>query len=365
MTLIKVGVNLNLAISIGVVWSKVWPVALAILFFELIIVVHEFGHFITAKLNGICVNEFAIGMGPKLFSFTKGETQYSFRLVPFGGYCTMEGEDEESKSNRSFSSKKVWQRMLVIIAGAVMNLILGFLIILIMVSQDNLVGTTQIAKFDDTAVSVNSGLQVGDEIKSINAMRVYASFDISTGFTRDEDGIVDIVVKRDGKLVKLDNVKFDTEDIDIGSGKTRKLIKMDFFILGKEKTVGNVIVESIKETVAFSRSVFLSVADLLTGHYSLSELSGPVGTVSIVAQSASVSILAMLRIMALITINIGLFNLFPIPALDGWRFFILAFEGITKKKMNKKIEWAINGVGLVLLLILMAVITFSDISKFF
>lgn len=355
---------MNLAVNIAEVWGKVWPFVVAILFFELIIIVHELGHFVAAKVNHIRVNEFAIGMGPKLFSFKRGETLYSYRLLPFGGFCAMEGEDEESEDANSFDNKKVWQRMIVVVAGAVCNLLLGFLLITIMVSQQNLVGTTQIAKFDDNAISSQSGLQVGDEIKSINGMRIYASFDLNTAFTRDEDGVVDMVVKRDGKLVELDNVKFATEAVESGK-TTRNIILMDFYILGKEKTVGNVFLESLKETVAFSRSVFISVADMLSGKYSISELSGPVGTVSIVAKSVAASMNTMLRIMALITINIGLFNLFPIPALDGWRLFVLLFEGITHKPINKKLEWIINATGLVLLMLLMLVITFSDITKFF
>lgn len=356
---------MNLAFSIPDIWDKVWPFIVAILFFELIIIVHEAGHCIAAKTNGVRVDEFAIGMGPKLISFTKGETKYSLRLFPIGGFCSMEGEDEASESDRGFDKKKVWRRMIIVVAGAICNLVLGFIFVVIMTSTQNLVGTTQVAKFDSNAKSVQSGLQVKDEIKSIDGMRVFCSFDISTGLSRDDDGVVDLVVKRDGKLVTLNQVVFDTEAVDIGGGKMRNMIKMDFFILGEEKTVTNVLRESAKETVALGRSVFLSIHDLLAGKYSMSDLSGPVGTVTVVAKSISLSFATMLKIMALITINIGLFNLFPIPALDGWRFFTLLIEAIFRRPINKKLEYAINAGGLILLLGMMALITFSDISKLF
>lgn len=356
---------MNLMLTLPELWSKVWPFLVAILFFELIIVIHEAGHCIAAKLNGVQVDEFAIGMGPKLISFKKGETLYSLRIFPIGGFCAMEGEDEASDSERGFDKKKIWQRMIIVAAGAVCNLILGFLFVVIMTSSQNLVGTTQIAKFDENAASAGSGLQVMDEIKSIDGMRIYCSFDISTGLSRDDDGVVDMVVKRDGKLVELKNVTFETEQVDIGGGRMRNMIKMDFFILGEEKTVGNVLKESAKEAVALGRSVFLSLHDLIAGKYSISDLSGPVGTVTVVAKSVSISLSTMLRIMALISINIGLFNLFPIPALDGWRFFTLMIEGIFRRPLNKKVEYAINTAGLVLLLGFMLFITFSDITKLF
>lgn len=356
---------MSLALSLPDLWDKVWPFIVAILFFEVIIIVHEAGHCIAAKANGVQVDEFAIGMGPKLFSFKKGDTLYSVRIFPIGGFCAMEGEDEKSESERGFDKKKIWQRMIIIVAGAVCNLILGFLLVVAMTASQDLVGTTQVAKFDEGASSVQSGLQAMDEIKSIDGMRVYCSFDISTGLSRDDDGVVDMVVKRAGKLVELKNVKFATQAVDLGGGKTRNMIKMDFFILGEEKTFSNVLRESAKEAIALGRSVFLSLHDLLVGKYSLSDLSGPVGTVTVVAKSVSISFGTMLRIMALISINIGLFNLFPIPALDGWRFFTLMIEGIFRRPLNKKLEYAINAGGLILLLGFMALITFSDITKLF
>lgn len=345
--------------SLSSIWNTVYPILIAILFFELIIIIHEGGHYFAARLMKIKVNEFSVGMGPKIFQFTRKGTKYTLRWILFGGYCSMEGEDEESDDKNAFVNKKVWQRIFVVVAGAVMNLIFGFVIVLIIVCSQNLVGTTQVAKFDDAAVSSQSGLQVGDTIKSIDGMRVYTTNDVQTGLSRSPDGTVDMVVTRDGKDVDL-QVKFETDEYE----GTRYIV-MDFWLRGVEKTFGNVIVQTFKESVSYARMVFLSVHDLLTGRYGLSDLSGPVGAVSVVSDAVKTSVYSMLRIMALLTINVGLFNLFPIPALDGWRFFVLLAEGITRKKLPAKAEYIINAVGLVLLLGLMCVVTFSDITRLF
>lgn len=338
------------------IWNTVYPILIAILFFELIIIIHEGGHFVAARLMKIKVNEFSIGMGPKLIQFKKGDTKYTLRLILFGGYCAMEGESEDSDDENSFAKKKVWQRFFVVVAGALMNLILGFLVIVIMLSSGSLIGTTEIAKFDDKAVS-SATLKQGDIIKSIDGMRVYTSTDVTTGLSRSGDDTLDMTVLRDGKTLDL-KVKFNMEKYE-----GRNFINMDFWLVGNKKTVGGVMKESFKEWVSFTRMVFLSVHDMIVGKYGLSDLAGPVGTVSVVSTAVKTSAYSMLRIMALLTINVGLFNLFPIPALDGWRLFLLIFEGIFKRKLPDKWDWAINAVGLVLLLGLMCVITFSDITK--
>ena len=338
------------------IWNTVYPILIAILFFELIIIIHEGGHFVAARLMKIKVNEFSIGMGPKLIQFKKGDTKYTLRLILFGGYCAMEGESEDSDDENSFAKKKVWRRFFVVVAGALMNLILGFLVIVIMLSSGSLIGTTEIAKFDDKAVS-SATLKQGDIIKSIDGMRVYTSTDVTTGLSRSGDDTLDMTVLRDGKTLDL-KVKFNMEKYE-----GRNFINMDFWLVGNKKTVGGVIKESFKEWVSFTRMVFLSVHDMIVGKYGLSDLAGPVGTVSVVSTAVKTSAYSMLRIMALLTINVGLFNLFPIPALDGWRLFLLIFEGIFKRKFPDKWDWAINAVGLVLLLGLMCVITFSDITN--
>ena len=345
--------------SISSIWNTVYPILIAILFFELIIIIHEGGHFAAARLMKIKVNEFSVGMGPKIFQFTRGETKYTLRWILFGGYCAMEGEDSESDDKNAFVNKKVWQRIFVVAAGAIMNLILGFIIVLIIVCSQNLVGTTQVAKFENNAVSAQSGLPAGDVIKSMDGMRVFTTNDVQTGLSRRADSTGEMVVVRDGQDVNL-QVNFET---DVYEGT--QYIKMDFWLRGVEKNFGNVISQTFKEFVSYARMVFLSVHDLLVGRYGLSDLSGPVGAVSVVSDAVKTSLYSVLRITALLTINVGLFNLFPIPALDGWRLFVLIAEGITRKKLPAKAEYIINAVGLVLLLGLMCLVTFSDITRLF
>lgn len=340
------------------IWQTVYPIVIAVLFFELIIVIHEGGHFIAAKLMKIKVNEFSIGMGPKLFQIKRGDTDYTLRIIPFGGYCAMEGEDKDSDDENAFVNKKVIQRIFVVVAGALMNLLLGILIILGMVCSQNLVGVPTIADFDEDAVS-SSVLRVDDRILAIDGMRVYTTTDISTGFSRSPDDEVEFLVRRDGEAQTV-NARFNTQTID---GK--QYIDMDFYLYGVEKNVPNVIKETLRQFMSFCRIIFLSVHDLITGKYGLSDMSGPVGAVSVVSGAVKISLTSTFRIMALLTINIGIFNLFPFPALDGWRLFVLAYEGIFRKKMPSKYEWMINAVGLAVLLGLMCLVTFSDITRLF
>lgn len=340
------------------IWQTVYPIIIAVLFFQLIIVIHEGGHFVAARLMKIKVNEFSIGMGPKLIQFTKGETKYTLRLVLFGGYCAMEGEDSDSDDENAFSNKRVIQRIFVVVAGAFMNLVLGLVIISIMVSTQSLIGTTTVAKFEDNALSSQT-LEVGDKIKSIDGMRVYTSTDVTTGLSRSADNTVEFVVERNGEAKTLD-VEFEMSEYE-----GHQYINMDFFVLGVEKTFSSVIKESLAQFVSYCRMIFLSLHDLIVGRYGVSDISGPVGTVSIVSTAVKTSLPTVLRIMALLTVNVGLFNLFPFPALDGWRLFVLAFEGIFKKKLPSKFEWLINSIGLALLIGLMCVVTFSDITKLF
>ena len=340
------------------IWQTVYPIIIAVLFFQLIIVIHEGGHFVAARLMKIKVNEFSIGMGPKLIQFTKGETKYTLRLVLFGGYCAMEGEDSDSDDENAFSNKRVIQRIFVVVAGAFMNLVLGLVIISIMVSTQSLIGTTTVAKFEDNALS-SQALEVGDKIKSIDGMRVYTSTDVTTGLSRSADNTVEFVVERNGEAKTLD-VEFEMTEYE-----GHQYINMDFFVLGVEKTFSSVIKESLAQFVSYCRMIFLSLHDLIVGRYGVSDISGPVGTVSIVSTAVKTSLPTVLRIMALLTVNVGLFNLFPFPALDGWRLFVLVFEGIFKKKLPSKFEWLINSIGLALLIGLMCVVTFSDITKLF
>jgi regulator of sigma E protease len=353
----------------------------AIFVFGIIILVHELGHFIAAKLMGVKVNEFAIGMGPKLLNFGKKETKYSLRVLPIGGFCAMEGEDDESSDPRSFGSKKVWQRIIIVIAGVIMNLVLGFLLLVILLStclkpdDDGRVmfSSTSIARLPQTASSYKTGLREGDKILSINGKRVVTDQDIAILMQSDEDGIMEIVVGRkvDNKFkkVKLPEVKF-----EIGTDKNsgRQYLVYDFAVKGINRTPITTVVQAAKMEYSLATMIWRSLGDIVTGKYGLNELSGPVGTVDAIGDAvANVTRQADIRdglyplimMVALITVNVGIFNLLPLPALDGGRLIFLIFEGIFRRPINPKYEGMVHAIGLILLLLLMLVVTFSDISK--
>ena len=334
----------------------------AILFFGLLISIHELGHFAFAKLFKVKVNEFALGMGPALFKKKKGDTTYALRLLPIGGYVSMEGEDEESQDENAFNRKKVWQKFIIVAAGALMNLILGIVIVATVLSMEELIGTNQILRFYENAVSEQTGLRAGDEILKIDGHRVFSDMDISFLMGRSDDGVFDMTVRRDGKKVDLKDVTFETEK----DGKYT-LITYDFIISGEEPNILNVFTNSFKRTASIGRLVWLSLFDLVTGQYGLTDLSGPVGTVNVIADAAAEAavsrdgLITALTLMAFISINIGIFNLLPLPALDGGRLFFLVVEGIRRKPVNPKYEGYVHAAGLVLLLLLMLVVTFNDI----
>ena len=349
-------------IAASEIWDKVWPFLVAIIFFGLLIFFHELGHFLFAKLFKVQVNEFSMGMGPALFKFKKGETKYALRLFPIGGYVSMEGEDEESESDRAFYKKPAWQRFIIVAAGGTINLIMGVIIVAVMLSQSNLIGLPQIHSFEENAVS-SQYLQAGDKIQKINGKKVYSEYDLSFLMARDKDGIIDFTVEREGEKVELEAVPFQTFD----NNGTLTII-YDFIIKGVEPTFANVAKNAVLESVSIGRIVWVSLLDLVTGQYGLSDLSGPIGTVTYIADAAQAATQQtdytyLLMLMALIAINIGLFNLLPLPALDGGRLFFLAIEFVFRKPVPQKYEGWVHAVGMVLLLLLMVVISFSDIMR--
>lgn len=346
------------------VWGKVWTVGVAILFFGLIILIHESGHFLFARLFKVKVNEFSIGMGPVLFKRKKGETQLSLRALPIGGYVSMEGEDEESEAEGAFNRKPVWQKMAVVSAGAVMNLILGVLLMaLVLSTSGELIGTNRIKTFYENSVSSQYGLREGDRFLKIDGHRVLSDKDLTFLMSRGRDGVFDFEVERDGRRVELRDVRFATEKHE---GVT--LIRYDFVIIGEKPNFLNVLKNSLAQSASTVRMVWLSLFDIVTRRYGVSELAGPVGTMDIIAEitadaARSGRLGSLLMIMAFITINIGVANLLPIPALDGGRLFFLFIEALRRKPINPKYEGYIHAVGLALLLLLMLFVTYNDILR--
>ncbi len=385
---------------------QVGRIAAAILVFGIIIMVHELGHFIAAKCMGVKVNEFAIGMGPKLFKFGKKETQYSLRLFPIGGYCAMEGEDSagggEVKLNpddassgelevpdsppkpdpRAFNQKKVWRRMIIILAGPVMNLVLGFVLLIgyygfcILPDADGRVqfSSTTIHSLEEDTPSYQTGLRPGDTILKVDGKTVFTDRDLAMLLQNDEDGVFDMQVRReaDGKpqKVRLEGVTFEIVTEENGS----RYLNYDFYVKGIPQTFASTIVQSAKMECTVSVMIWRTLGGMLTGQYGLNDLSGPVGTVDaigdVVVDAAKqehwqIGLGNVLMLVVLISVNVGLFNLLPVPALDGGRFLFLLIELVFRKPVPPKYEGMIHAIGLLLLFGLIILVTFSDILKLF
>ena len=440
-------------------------IVIAILLFELIIFFHEGGHFLTAKLSGIKVNEFALGMGPKIFSFKRKETTYSLRLFPIGGFCAMEGEDEDSDNPRAFNNAKIYKRMIVIVAGALMNIILGLIFMGIILAPSEYFTTTTVTDFSPKAYSANSGLEVGDKILSVDGYAVNNSMDLSYALSKIkvqdvdgtelqiykqdccnslyeayaklvDDGIIkdnqtneaafyavcdgaDVInnaphskeayeslqqgviglskvvpnvsitidaieeketrprfratmeVERKGQRITLEDVDFFTYTT---ADNSEPKMSIDFYLDAKDNNFGNLIVETGSQTVSVVRMVYDSLYGLVTGQYSINDLSGPVGIASVAVEVAQTGLANsgfgeavnnIIYIMMVITVNLGIVNMLPFPALDGGRFVFLLIEAIFRKPVPRKVEGIVNGIGLLLLLILIALITFKDVFKLF
>ncbi len=331
---------------------------MAILLFLVLILIHEFGHFISAKLLGVRVNEFAIGFGPKLFSKQGKETKYSINLIPLGGYCAMEGEDENSTDERAFCNKVAWKRFIIVVMGAVFNLLLGLLLIAIILAPSKAFSSTTIAEFDSNAKSQQTGLQVDDKILAVDGRKIYSTYDLSYAFTNIDDGKVDIKVMRDGKERLLNDVTFETEK-DGASGIT--FLTVDFKVYGIKKTLGSYIKYTVNTAISYCSVIWRSLFDIIGGKYGISAVSGPVGVTVAIGEVAKQNLMNVLPIMALITINLGLFNLLPIPALDGGRLLFILIEMIFRKPVPQKYESVVHTVGFVILFAFMILIAAKDI----
>lgn len=345
-------------------------ILLTILVFGLIIILHEMGHFLLARLFHVKIEEFSFGMGPAIWSTAKKGTRYSIRVFPIGGYVAMEGEDDAGSGaivkepdafsqaeGQPFNEKPAWQRFFILMAGAVMNILLGLIILIIITASSKIIGTTTIAVFDENAVSAQY-LEVGDEILKINNYSVSSYNDAIFQLYRDEDGVIDITVLREGEK-KTVTVPFHTEETDDGlSG-----MLLDFKFLGVDVTLGNAISYSWNWTVSLVKQVWYSLVDIVSGRYGLKAISGPVGTATVISEASSQGMRSFWLLVAYITINVGVFNLLPLPALDGGRLFFVLIEIIFRKPVPQKYEAWVHRIGIMLLFGLIILVTYSDIVK--
>lgn len=328
----------------------------SLVIFLLVVMLHEFGHFTVAKLSGIKVNEFSIGMGPKLFQKKKGETSYSLRALPIGGYVAMEGEEENSHDPRSFNNAPILKRMAVVIAGAFMNFILAFFAFTIIFSIIGY-GSNEIDKVIKDSPAEISGLKSGDIIIEIDKVKTKDIYEINSLISNNEGEEINLKINRDGKNLEFNlKPKYSDENKMYLIGITSKL-KHSFF---KSFQLG------AKRTLDISLMILKSLKMIVDGSFKMEYLSGPVGVVQMIGSESSKGILNFLQILALISANLGVFNLLPIPALDGGKFLFLLIEAVRGTPINPKIEQRLTIIGMSILLSLMIYVTiFNDIGRLF
>ena len=344
-------------------------VVLGILLFGFLIAIHEFGHFITAKLAGVRVNEFSIGMGPKLWSKQGSETLYSLRLFPIGGFCAMEGEDEDSDDPRSFPKAKAWKKFLILAAGAFMNFVAGLLIFVLLAASSPWYITPVVAGYlpgyDPDPASPR--LEMGDRILAVDGNPIFVGEDVSLFFNRGDDDL-DLVVRRNGKRGVLKDVYMPFYRCD---GDLVRGIQLS----PNNTTLFSALCKGWGDSIDTVRLVWLSLGDLFSGAVGIRDMSGPVGIVDMMGQTvqrsenAGTAAYNVFYLVAFIAINLAVMNLLPIPALDGGRIFFLVinliYTAVTKRKLDPKYEGVVNTVCLVALLGLMVVVAASDILKLF
>ena len=344
----------------------------AILVFGVLIAVHELGHFMAAKACGVRVNEFSIGMGPALWKKQKRETQYSLRLFPVGGFCAMEGEEEDSDDPTALNNQGFWAKLLIFAAGAAMNFIAGLLIILVLYADAQAFYVPVVAGFaDGCPLESADGLQEGDRLLRIDGEKVYVYSDISLLMGLNKTGAFDLQIERNGEVITLRDFTMERREYTDQDGKA--YTGYGLYFGAEEATLGRKLSYSWNNAMDFARLVRLSLQMLVTGQAGVKDLSGPVGIVSTMTQvgeqaattRAAVENIAYLA--ALIAVNLAVMNLLPLPALDGGKIFFLVINAVSmqlfKKQIPAKYENYIHFAGLILLLALMAVITFSDVWK--
>ncbi len=328
----------------------------SLLVFLLVVMLHEFGHFSIAKLSGIKVNEFSIGMGPKIYQKQKGETFYSLRALPVGGYVAMEGEEENSHDPRAFNNVSIVKRMAVVLAGAFMNFVLAFIAFTLIFSIVGY-GSSEIEKVISNSPADKAGIQSGDLIIKINENKVKDIYDINSIISKNQKEEMDFQINRGGNIL---NVKI----------KPEYSVENQMYLIGITSKLDHSILKSISlganRTLEMSKLILKSIKMMFSGSFKMEYLSGPVGVVQLIGSESSKGFLNFLQILGLISVNLGVFNLLPIPALDGGKFLFLLIEALRGKPIDEKIEQGLSLIGISLLFSLMIYVTiFNDIGRLF
>lgn len=357
--------------------ARILYILLAVLLFGVLIAVHEFGHFFTAKLLGVKVNEFAIGMGPAFWKKQKGETLYTLRALPIGGFCAMEGEDEETADPRSFARQKAWKKLTILCAGSFMNFVAGLLIVILIYTGVAAVQVPVITSFAGgfpQELAGEGGLLPGDRVVEIDGHGVWCYDDVLTFLQRnDGESGVNLVVERDGKRIELKDFPL-YRGTFVCEGKSYTGFGL-IFEQTEQLTLGGRLKLAFIQTADYVRTVWISLADLVTGRVSVTQMTGVIGVVDVVSQvgaasaTARAGILNVLNIMALIAVNLAVMNMLPIPALDGGRAFFVLLNGllwvICRKRIPAKYEGYVHTGAFILLLGVMALVAFHDVWNIF
>lgn len=328
----------------------------SIIIFLLVILIHEFGHFIVAKMNGVSVLEFSIGMGPKLFQKESNGTLYSLRLLPVGGYCQLEGEDEENDSPNSLNNQSPLVRLKVILAGAIMNFILAFILLILLMSVSRV--STEISGVIKDSPAYCSGIQTGDKIVSINEKNINDGEELLKNI-KESQGDLNIRVIRDSqsKNIKV-TPRLENNVRKIGVNFQEEYNIKNFSLIKGFK-------KGVITFLNLTGMLYKFLGMLITGQLGLGGVSGPVGVVKEIGNAAKTGVANLVFLLAYININLGVFNLLPIPALDGGRAIFILIEMIFGKKISQEKEGYIHMVGLILLLALIAIVTIKDVIKLF
>ena len=336
-------------------------ILIALLVFGFLIFIHELGHFIFAKKFGVTITEFSLGMGPKLLS-KKGKdgVEYSLRALPIGGFVAMVGEEEDSDDPNAFNKKPAWQRFIIVIAGAVMNLLVGIIIMTVLTVTTPRFGGTTVAGFVEGATSSQNGLMIGDEIIEINGYNVHTANDLSYEIMRNGYKPVNVTVVREGNEITLSEISF-----PISSSQGIAFGAMDFKVYEEPKSFGVVCKNAFFSCTSTVKMIWDSLYDLISGRYGIEAVSGPVGVTGAITNAAKTSTYSLFYMVVVISINLGIFNLLPIPALDGGTLFFLIYEMIFKKPIPRRIENMLKLTGFALLMLLLIFVSFKDIFGLF
>lgn len=343
-----------------------WHILAAIGIFGLLILIHELGHFISARAFGVSIKEFSIGMGPKLFSITskKSGIKYSLGILPIGGYVAMVGEDEESDDENAFHKKAVWKRMIITAAGAVVNIVAGMLVMGILVATQKNLYSNEIVAFaadkDGYSASLEAGLMIGDRIVEVDGVGVRIYDEVYYEITRRGIKPIDITVIRDGERIVIEDVEY-TTFVDSGA----LFASPDIYPGTELKTVGNVIKHAFLRSTSTIKMIWESLYDLVSGRYGAEAISGPIGVTKVLGEAASQNIANFVYLAVIISMNLGVMNLLPLPALDGGRLVFQTIELVTRKKIKPEIEGYIHFAGIVILMLFMVFISVKDVISLF